>query len=53
MTLVTTSDSAGVRTLTLNVPDKLNALSWPLLDDLAAAIADTAACRVQFLILEA
>jgi enoyl-CoA hydratase len=47
MSLVTRSDSpqengGHVRTITLNVPDKLNALSWPLLDELAAAIGATA-----------
>jgi len=48
MSLVTRSDSpqpngGQVRTITLNVPDKLNALSWPLLEELAAAIDTTAA----------
>lgn len=47
MSFVTRSDSpqengGHVRTITLNVPDKLNALSWPLLDELADAIAATA-----------
>ena len=46
MSLVTRDDSpqgtgGHVRTITLNVPDKLNALSWPLLDELAAAIDAT------------
>lgn len=31
-----------IRTITLNVPDKLNALSWPLLDDLASAVRTVA-----------
>jgi enoyl-CoA hydratase len=43
MALVTLDDQGPVRTLTLNVPDRLNALSWPLLDELAAAIDATAA----------
>ena len=50
MSLVTRTDSPQengglVRTVTLNVPDKLNALSWPLLDELAAAIEATAKDR--------
>ena len=48
MSLVTRSDrpqenGGQVRTITLNVRDKLNALSWPLLDELAAAIDETSA----------
>lgn len=48
MSLVTSSDrthdgGGRVRTITLNVPDKLNALSWPLLEELADAIEATAA----------
>lgn len=43
MPLVTLDAQGAVRTLTLNVPDRLNALSWPLLDELAAAIDATAA----------
>jgi len=38
MPLVTLESDDDVRTITLNVPDKLNALSWPLLEELAAAI---------------
>lgn len=38
MPLVTLEADGHVRTITLNVPDKLNALSWPLLEELAAAI---------------
>jgi enoyl-CoA hydratase len=43
MALVTLSTDGHVRTITLNVPDKLNALSWPLLEELAATIESTAA----------
>jgi enoyl-CoA hydratase len=48
MSLVTRSDSpqengGHVRTITLNVPEKLNALNWPLLEELATAINATAA----------
>ena len=43
MALVTLDDQGPVRTLTLNVPDRLNALSWPLLEELAPAIDATAA----------
>lgn len=38
MPLATLDSDGAVRTITLNVPDKLNALSWPLLEELAAAI---------------
>lgn len=38
MSLVALDSDGPVRTITLDVPDKLNALSWPLLDELAAAI---------------
>jgi enoyl-CoA hydratase len=38
MPLVTLESDGHVRTITLNVPDKLNALNWPLLEELAAAI---------------
>jgi len=43
MPLVTLESDGHVRTITLNVPDKLNALSWPLLDELAAAIDEVRA----------
>lgn len=43
MPLVTLHSDGDVRTITLNVPDKLNALSWPLLEELAAAIDTVAA----------
>jgi enoyl-CoA hydratase len=41
--LVTLTSDDHVRTVTLSVPDKLNALSWPLLEELSAAVADVAA----------
>lgn len=43
MALVTLDSDGHVRTITLNVPDKLNALSWPLLEELAAAVETVAA----------
>jgi enoyl-CoA hydratase len=48
MSLVTRSDSplddgGHVRTITLNAPEKLNALNWPLLDELSTAIDATSA----------
>ena len=43
MSLVTLTSDGHVRTVTLNVPDKLNALSWPLLEELSAAVDDVAA----------
>lgn len=43
MSLVTLTSDGGVRTVTLNVPDKLNALSWPLLEELATAVESIAA----------
>jgi enoyl-CoA hydratase len=42
MPLVTLSSDGHVRTLTLNDPDKLNALSWPLLEDFASAVGTVA-----------
>jgi enoyl-CoA hydratase len=43
MPLVTLESDGHVRTITLNVPDKLNALNWPLLDELAAAVSTVSA----------
>jgi enoyl-CoA hydratase len=42
MTLVTLAADGSVRTLTLNAPDKLNALSWPLLQDFESAVESVA-----------
>ncbi|HPU12722.1 MAG TPA: enoyl-CoA hydratase [Aeromicrobium sp.] len=43
MTLVELESKNGISTITLNAPDRLNALDWPLLDELKAAIAQVAA----------
>jgi len=43
MSLVTLESTGAVRTITLNLPDKLNALNWPLLEELAAAIGTVTA----------
>lgn len=43
MTRVLVTDDGPVRTITLNAPDRLNALDLDLLADLRTAIADTAA----------
>lgn len=42
MSLVELTSDGHVRTITLNAPDRLNALDQPLLDDLASAIATVA-----------
>lgn len=38
MSLVDLTHDGALRTITLNAPDRLNALDWPLLDELRAAI---------------
>ena len=43
MPLVLTESDGALRTITLNAPDRLNALDWPLLDELRAAIEAVAA----------
>lgn len=43
MSLVDLTRDGHVRTLTLNAPERLNALDWPLLQDLRAAVVDVAA----------
>ncbi|KAA1380403.1 enoyl-CoA hydratase [Aeromicrobium fastidiosum] len=43
MPLVLLDSDGPVRLLTLNAPERRNALDWPLLDELAAAVRDVAA----------
>src|SRR5690606_12256883 len=38
MSLVELTSDGHVRTITLNAPDRLNALDWPLLEELRAAV---------------
>lgn len=45
------SESAGVATMTLNRPDKRNAISYDLIQDLLAALEQAAASTAQVLIL--
>lgn len=42
MSLVDLTADGGVRTITLNAPDRLNALDLPLLDELRAAVREVA-----------
>jgi enoyl-CoA hydratase len=43
MPLVILAADGPVRTITLNAPERRNALDWPLLDELAAAVQEIAA----------
>lgn len=43
MPLVLLESDGGVRIIRLNAPERRNALDWPLLDELAAAVAEVAA----------
>lgn len=43
MSLVLLESNGPVRTITLNAPDRLNALDWPLLEELAAVVDEVAA----------
>jgi len=43
MSLVTLTATGPVRTIALNAPDKLNALSWPMLEELKRSIERVAA----------
>ncbi|WP_286930464.1 MULTISPECIES: enoyl-CoA hydratase [Aeromicrobium] len=43
MTLVELTREDSVRTITLNAPERLNALDWPLLEELRAAVESVAA----------
>lgn len=43
MSLVELAREDSVRTITLNAPDRLNALDWPLLEELRAAVEQVAA----------
>jgi len=45
------SESAGTATITLNRPDKRNAISYELIDDLIAALKQAAASSAQVIIL--
>jgi len=45
------SESAGTATITLNRPDKRNAISYELIDDLIAALKQAAASPAQVIIL--
>jgi len=45
------SESHGVATITLNRPDKRNAISYELIDDVLAALAEAAASPAQVVIL--
>lgn len=42
MSFVRLESDGPLRTITLNDPDRLNALDWPLLDELRGAVADVA-----------
>lgn len=45
MSLVTVEADGPVRTITLNAPDKLNALNWPLLHEFKSAVEHVASDR--------
>src|SRR2546426_12486295 len=52
MSVVLVSDEGGVRTVTLNRPERLNALGAELRASLEEIVADTASSRVRLVVLK-